>query len=588
MAQTSEYSSSQTALSKSSSAVLLSIGFALHCTWVCSVMYAVNTPFDESFAIVGIQGSAIAPLYIVSAVTLSIVSLIIGAFDQRLVRFSRSRACSLIAACITAAGSFAILVPMETFTATAALDIFSGIATGVGSAILAIFWGIALSRETVPTIAVAGSVGVSLGYVLNTTVIQSIPAPFGLALASCIPFAEFLLLWKIAPPPIKNLKSTYLPFYGLPAGRAKFAVSLFLPIALMGAALGVLKALSVQKTLGNSINSETFLTLLMASSLSVALYAIFAVIKRDDLWDLFLRIIVPGVAAASLLCSLCVLGNEAFSNLFLLISYVLIESLSWIIYARIAHVCRLSPIFLFGLSRAILTIFILVGVLAPVLSASTLATSQLDETIIVIVALLFIGLSAVLMPRESDLIQTIAPCPAVRIMSIEREEKLGLLDAVQLGQVSIGGTANERLTGGTVEYGAASLASNQVPAQTEMQPQVSKQHSEALDQSPKQQSETPAEPAVSEARAAMLNTEEPKRPGKFSSKVNKVADTFLLTDRETEILFELAKGNSPSYIQSKFYISAGTVKTHIRNIYRKLDVHKRDELLRLIEGIDDQ
>ena len=74
--------------------------------------------------------------------------------------------------------------------------------------------------------------------------------------------------------------------------------------------------------------------------------------------------------------------------------------------------------------------------------------------------------------------------------------------------------------------------------------------------------------------------------GKFSRKIKLIAQTYLLTERETDILFELAKGNSAASIQEKFFISAGTVKTHIRNIYRKLDVHKRQDLLRLIEEFD--
>lgn len=52
-----------------------------------------------------------------------------------------------------------------------------------------------------------------------------------------------------------------------------------------------------------------------------------------------------------------------------------------------------------------------------------------------------------------------------------------------------------------------------------------------------------------------------------------------LTARETEILGYLALGRSLPYISSELYISNGTARTHARNIYKKLNVHSRQELL---------
>ena len=63
-----------------------------------------------------------------------------------------------------------------------------------------------------------------------------------------------------------------------------------------------------------------------------------------------------------------------------------------------------------------------------------------------------------------------------------------------------------------------------------------------------------------------------------------MANTFLLSRRETEILFFLAKGHNAAYIQEKLYISEGTAKTHIRHIYRKCDVHSQQDLMRMVEN----
>lgn len=54
-------------------------------------------------------------------------------------------------------------------------------------------------------------------------------------------------------------------------------------------------------------------------------------------------------------------------------------------------------------------------------------------------------------------------------------------------------------------------------------------------------------------------------------------DTENLTDRESEILTYLAKGYHDKEIAEKFFISFETVRTHLRNIYKKLHVRSRTE-----------
>ncbi|WP_180326766.1 response regulator transcription factor [Raoultibacter phocaeensis] len=71
----------------------------------------------------------------------------------------------------------------------------------------------------------------------------------------------------------------------------------------------------------------------------------------------------------------------------------------------------------------------------------------------------------------------------------------------------------------------------------------------------------------------------------FSERCHLVADTFLLSQRELEILCLLAKGRNAAYVQKELVISEGTVRTHMRNIYRKLDVHSQQELMDLVDTV---
>ncbi|MEG0758761.1 MAG: helix-turn-helix transcriptional regulator, partial [Raoultibacter sp.] len=56
-----------------------------------------------------------------------------------------------------------------------------------------------------------------------------------------------------------------------------------------------------------------------------------------------------------------------------------------------------------------------------------------------------------------------------------------------------------------------------------------------------------------------------------------------LSPRETEVFLYLAKGRGIEHIQNKLFISGHTVKTHTYNIYRKMDIGSREELLDIIE-----
>lgn len=61
-----------------------------------------------------------------------------------------------------------------------------------------------------------------------------------------------------------------------------------------------------------------------------------------------------------------------------------------------------------------------------------------------------------------------------------------------------------------------------------------------------------------------------------------IAERFNLTPRETEVFLLLAAGQSAPLIRDELTISLSTVKSHVKHIYEKMDVHTRQEFLRII------
>lgn len=62
---------------------------------------------------------------------------------------------------------------------------------------------------------------------------------------------------------------------------------------------------------------------------------------------------------------------------------------------------------------------------------------------------------------------------------------------------------------------------------------------------------------------------------------------FSLSEREGDVLVLIAEGRSSARIQEDLTIAAGTVNYHMRNIYAKLGVHSRQEVIDLVLGNDE-
>jgi DNA-binding CsgD family transcriptional regulator len=71
--------------------------------------------------------------------------------------------------------------------------------------------------------------------------------------------------------------------------------------------------------------------------------------------------------------------------------------------------------------------------------------------------------------------------------------------------------------------------------------------------------------------------------GSTLAAVQAIAAEHLLTEREREVLLLLAQGRNVPTIARQLIISENTVRTHTKNIYTKLDIHGKQELLNRIE-----
>lgn len=79
-------------------------------------------------------------------------------------------------------------------------------------------------------------------------------------------------------------------------------------------------------------------------------------------------------------------------------------------------------------------------------------------------------------------------------------------------------------------------------------------------------------------------TRAPEAASELQALSDAVAEEFLLSPRETEIMGLIGRGYTAAAVAEQLVISPYTVNTHIQNIYRKMGVNKRSELIAYLHG----
>lgn len=632
---------------------LLSVGYGLHQAWVYATMFGTASVSGPMPCFEGLYGSSVTMPYLISTIVYVFAMLLIAATDQRFLKLYTSRKLLCIGAALSCVGSLLLLaVP---FFGIPLAETASGIMTGIGSTILIVYWGTAFARTDSASIVLNTAIAISIAIGLFATVLHYAPFPVSAIAIACVPLFELAILLKKTPQPFHERNEVPI-FKPLPINRGRFVMRFGAPVLMLGIALGMLRSNSLQNLVTKTSVGAQPMPLLAAGCATVLVLATIMALGGDR-WSRFFQPLMPFIAVTVSIMPLASTENAVLTSVIMLVGFLCFESLMWIFFADLSQRFRLSPIFVFGLGRAIMAVAIMFGTLVPVALASYAHLLPFGEQILVILLLLVIVFAYALLPREREIESIIMPCPLVKAVSasFERKEEsqraaglrnCGAAKGMEaLGQGVAGSAAQrERTTDDLAAEGEApaladassaavaaaairreaEAASCEVPASadnaaadraaredgegtTGTEPTGAASGSEnaavaqpagttngnndaagsaatpsALPTARERQTTHPAPAAIAEARF-----EKPGEParggGRFRGKCETVANTFLLSRRETEILFFLAKGHNAAYIQEKLYISEGTAKTHIRHIYRKCDIHNQQDLMRMVE-----
>lgn len=633
---------------------LLSVGYGLHQAWVYATMFGTASVFGPMPCFEGLYGSSVTLPYLISSIVYILALLLIAATDQRFLKLYTSRKLLCIGGALSCVGSLLLLAAAASDMPLA--ETASGIMTGIGSAILIVYWGTAFARTDSASIVLNTAIAISIAIGLFATALHYAPFPVSALAIACVPLLELVILLKKTPRPFHERDEAPI-FKPLPINRGKFVVRFGAPVLVLGIALGMLRSNSLQNLVTKTSVGAQPMLLLAAGCATVLVLVTIMALGAGDRWSRFFQPLVPFIAVTVFLMPLASAENAFLTSVIMLVGFLCFESLMWIFFADLSQRFRLSPVFVFGLGRAIMAFAIMFGTLVPIALANYAHLLPFGEQTLVILLLLIIVFAYALLPREREIESIIMPCPLVKAVSasFERKEESqraagkrncgaakgmetleqGAAESAERreraaddpaaeGEASALADASSAAVAATAIRGEAEAASCEVPASagnaaadraaredgegtTGAEPTGAANGSEnaAVAQSAgtangnnlvADSTATPSAPPIARERqatqptpAAVAETRfakpgEPARGGgRFRGKCETVANTFLLSRRETEILFFLAKGHNAAYIQEKLYISEGTAKTHIRHIYRKCDIHNQQDLMRMVE-----
>ena len=518
----------------------LSLGYGFHQAWIYSAMFSAGVFFGTDAPFTMLFDGAYPYSFIVlitSMIFFGIALLALGFTNQMFLRFYVSKRALGLSALLTCLGTYAsFFVPIGGPLGTFIL-LFAGLATGIGSSLMVVLWGTAFARYEFSTIILNTAVSVAIGIGLYMVLAPLVPPFCSGIITGIFPIAEVFILWRLTPIPYYRRREIPI-FHPLTVKPAQFLVRLLIPTAIFGFALGVLRTVASNIVLPAA---DLTMLLVMGAAACLGMFIIIATIfisKNEGHWDLLFRALLPFIALGAIALPFLGSPGSLLACLALIAGYMCFEALMWIFFADLAQEFRLSPIFVFGTGRGTLALASLFGTVFAMTPVGDIhhmgAGIDYGSAALLVLFALIVGYA--LSPRQREV-------KAIVVTPIE---------------------------GVNVDQGTEKL----------------KKHIAALDErdAAATAAKEPA-PVTEEPEQTPQDAEEGRRAkGRFHSQCEAIADRYLLSRRETEVMFLLAKGHNAAFIQDQLCISKSTAKTHINHIYRKLDIHTQQELLSMVEA----
>jgi DNA-binding CsgD family transcriptional regulator len=478
----------------------------------------------------GLDEAAASSCSLGFALSFCVLSVLAAAFDVCLHHLFRKLgpACACAAVLVVGGCGLAACSFVPAGAGQTALAAAAGCALGLADAGIGLYLGITFSRMDVHGIMANTTVALGATAVLYTAASLLIPVTGLAVIATLLPLAyPVLLRTRVTDrlPDVTMRGEEY--FHELQVERGTLMRRLATTFAAFGLVLGFLSNnvnLVFQDALEARVLAVSLAVMLVAVAVLAAAFA--RVTSGGVTFNHVFRFFVPLLAL--LVLPLAADGSMAVGASLCapLFDAVLCVGLTWGFLSSIAQEYRLSPVFVFGVGTGSFALGC--SLLVPLVRlGETFCTELMGPAVFDVIACLFcLVVVSSCFPRSVDIHAVVAKS------FVPPQEAAGSGDA-----------------------GAAQGEAGQ---------------------------------AGGESAGGGAGGEEGRRKGRFMRRCDRVADTFLLSRRESDVLVLLAKGRNVNFIRESLGISEGTAKTHIHHVYRKLGVHSQQELIELVDSLPEE
>lgn len=518
------------------------LGFVFHLSWMYLLLFSDAVVRSRTSNLVSVTD----PAYLASAAALAI-ALIVGIMQtRRFMSFCEGRFCVIFAPAAMTVGT--VMYCVVQFCPSEPLMYAGGILTGVGSAMMAARWASVFGGAS-PRTVVENLPTLLAVIVVICASVRFVPYEALLALVVIMPILSGVALrfarrYQAALSNGKQNASagegkTRAALGGTKARSGLYVLAMVAFVALMGFTISMMPAMAAVGF------DNTMLFYIFSGALVLVFTAVF--IARYDTAGLFMLFCVPVLVLIAALLPLVGSGMRSFGAALQPAGNIAFELLLLFGTVLMARIIDASPARMFMIGRLTMTLFDLLGAFA-----GKALTASADSAIAVQTAgvMLFCSCELVLVGILVAFLYVRGPVSAGR--NAFAAAAAGSVDSANLESTVI---REEPMSQAAAGRGAVSGSDDPT-----VEPGLPSEGASS-------ESDTVSSPCVAEVQ------EDP---------VEAAADEYGLSERERDVLRLLAEGRTSSRIQEELCIAAGTVNYHTRNIYSKMGVHSRQQLIDLV------
>lgn len=437
--------------------------------------------------------------------------------------------------------------------------------SGFGGAVLVVAWGELISHLQVKIAGLYFAGAVLLGTLLVFCCIKldNLPA---LLILSCLPLLSLLmLLFESRSVDLNSVRP--LPLPEPPTQKWGFPIPprLVVMIILYYLASGFMYKL-ISMSWPFSSQEAYYLSNTVYCGVTILAGLCIYYIREVDLRYLY-RPVLPLLGAGFLLFPLVYSTVQHLSFVLFQAGFALFDTYTWLLFVYLGSRHR-YPALVVGSGFFLITSSIMVGELSTTLLIPILSVTPIDLSLVSLLAALLMLLGTMVFQGQKETFAGWeAPFASPDLTSAEMETAAG----VEAIDSEIGDSSLE------IETPPQPAPADLDPASFTLDPEAVSHH-----------------PDLSADREIVQDAEKQPDPIRLSNsysyleQVDRLTRSYGLTRRENEVLLMLLQGRNNPFIREQLNISNNTLKTHLRNLYNKLSVKNRQELLSMFVMVDGQ